>query len=179
MYRIPTVASLIALLVMATSHSAGAQRIREGTLSYRLETALVQPLLPPAATADTLAERGHREGEAAAKQTYPWGWFGRGFLGGVLGGPIGTVVAYRKADRQIVMPPTAEDLHPADRQNRLYLEGYTAGFSDRARARRKGYALIGGAIGTGVLTYALLQLFDMGGKAGGTVIVPPPAPPGI
>lgn len=177
MYRILSVTTLTALLMTATSASADAQRIEGRALRQRIEVDLVRPPLPTA-TPDTLADRAHREGATAAKETHPWGWFGRGFLGGIVGGPIGTVVAYRKAGQHDVTPPLPVDLDPTSHHYQPYLESYAAGFGDRARARRKGYALIGGVIGTGVLTYTLLQLFDIGGKAGGTMIAPPPDPPG-
>jgi hypothetical protein len=156
---------------------ADAQRIGAGPPPYRLEGDTLHPALS-AITPDTLAERASREGAAAAELAHPWGWFGRGLLGGLVGGPIGTVVAYRKAGQGDVTPLLPSGLDPADQRDRLYLEGYLAGFGDRIRSRRKGYALIGGAIGTGVLTYVLLQVFDIGGKAGGSVISPPPDPPG-
>lgn len=177
MFRILSVATMIGLLMLATSDSVRAQRIGGHTLQPPLEIDLVLPLLPTSPP-DTLVERAHREGVAAGNETHPWGWFGRGFLGGIFGGPIGTVVAYRKAGQHEITPLLPADLNFTDRHNQLYFESYTAGFGDRVRARRKGYALIGGVLGTGVLTYALLQLFDIGGKAGGTVIVPPADPPG-
>lgn len=178
MHRILSAATMICLLMPATSKPATAQRVTEQIFEHRFEMDLSIPMLPTAPL-DTLTARAIREGAAAAGQTNPWGWFGRGFIGGLLGGPIGTAIAYRKAGEQAVTPPLPLDLATADRNDQLYLVSYSAGFSDRIRARRKGYALIGGAIGTGVLTYALLQLVDFGSKGGGTVIVPPPLPPGI
>lgn len=156
MLRTARIAALTAILLATAAHAGESQ---------------TPPGSAPAESARDEAQ-ARLEGAAAADRVHPWGWFGRGLLGGALGGPIGTAIAYRKADQNPLQPLAAEDVVSAPGPTPLYLEHYRAGFESRLRSRRKGYALIGGAIGTGVLAFTLLQLFDVGDRGRGTL--PPP-----
>ena len=132
-----------------------------------------------ATAAGPAAERGNEAGYADASRVGTSGWIARGFLGGVLLGPIGTGVAIAKAASSAENDAVAT----ADRQpmeDLSYATAWRQAYAERLRMRRQRSALIGGAAGTTVLLIALLQLVDLGGVSetdglggeGAVIVVP-------
>ncbi len=108
-------------------------------------------------------DQGFTQGEAAAnEQPTDWGWFARGLVGGLVGGPIGTGVAFTMAGRsEVVLPADA----PSGRG--AFDEGYAQGYRDQLLFRRKEKAFVGGLVGTVVWGWAVLRVIDLAG--GGSV----------
>jgi hypothetical protein len=107
-------------------------------------------------------EQARAAGMQEASRVSTTGWLARGFLGGVLLGPIGTGVAMAKAGSSAeVSAAQAAQSQPAG--NPAYALTWQEAYLDRLRTRRQRSALLGGAVGTGVLLIALLQVVDLGG----------------
>lgn len=116
---------------------------------------------------------GLADGNEAAAEPSTRGWFARGLLGGVVGGPIGTTVAVGFAGRSdaTIQPPVRTDISGPD-----YALGYQAGYSDRLQERRKKSALAGGIVGSAVFLGVLVYALDIVGAGDGsrTGTQPPP-----
>ncbi len=116
---------------------------------------------------------GIADGNEAAAGPPVRGWFARGLLGGVVGGPIGTAVAVNFAGRSdaTIPPPMRGDNANAD-----YTLGYQAGYTDRLHQRRKKSALAGGIVGSAVFLGVLVYALDIVGAGDGsrTGTQPPP-----
>ena len=111
--------------------------------------------------------RGARAEENVA---WPWGWTLRGFIGGLLAGPIGTGIAFNMAGNSDVTPP---QVAAADGAAAPALD---AALVERIRARRKEAAFAGGLVGTGVFLYTVLVVLDLD-NSGETSIDGQPRPP--
>lgn len=131
---------------------------------------------PLPALTDSTPEAARAAGETAALSLSRSGWFGRGFLGGVLAGPIGGAVAFSRAGRVPALPPAAA--RQLEGRDPAYVHGFTDAFRQRLREERREAALVGGILGTGVFVAALLYLTDFhldGGERRGPL---PPDDPG-
>lgn len=121
------------------------------------------------------AERGRTDGAALASRVSTTGWLARGFLGGVLLGPIGTGVAVAKAGSS-AESAAAQAVASQSAGTPDYARGWEAAYLERLRMRRQRSALIGGAVGSGVLLFALLQVVDLGGVTEDDEVGEPSAP---
>jgi hypothetical protein len=106
--------------------------------------------------------RGREAGAADASRVSTAGWLVRGFLGGALLGPIGTGVAIAKAGSS-AESSAAEAAQAQTSSDLAYATSWQIAYLDRLRMRRQRSALIGGAVGTGVLLVVLFQFVDLGG----------------
>jgi hypothetical protein len=104
---------------------------------------------------------GREEGRADGGRTGTGGWLARGFAGGLLGGPIGIGLVISRVDGA-----TERDFEAAAAGRPMgdlaYAAAYREAFTSRLRTRRQRNAVIGGAVGTSVLAFALIQLIDLG-----------------
>ncbi len=117
-----------------------------------------------------LAARARLAGEAAAGG-WSWSWFVRGLVGGTIAGPLGAGVVVHRAGGSAVSSP---EPHTAiETYGPPYVASYHAAYTDRLLARRRSAAVVGGLVGTAAFLFALLQVIDVSGDAGGSV-----APPG-
>jgi hypothetical protein len=107
-------------------------------------------------------ERGRTEGTTEASRISTTGWLARGFIGGALLGPIGTGVAVAKAASSAA-GTAAQAAQAQSFGNMDYARSWESAYLDRLRMKRQRSALIGGAVGSGVLLFALLQVIDLGG----------------
>lgn len=110
-------------------------------------------------------------GEAAAGG-WSWGWFARGFAGGVVAGPIGAGFVAHRAGRSEIPPPDPV-VGPAAATPQ-YIVDYRNAYADRLIARRRAAAFAGGIVGSVVFLFALLQSIDLSGDS--SVSGSPPAP---
>ena len=116
-------------------------------------------------TTDTgLVARARLEGDTAAAKISQFGWFGRGLAAGTIAGPLGTWWAVRRAGRS--------DVTVRDEQERSLLssepqvaQSYREAFTRRLHDERKEYAFMGGVLGTGVFTFAILRFTKVTGRA--------------
>ncbi len=111
---------------------------------------------------DPSHERGLAEGTRAGGQPGTFGWAARGFLGGLLAGPVGTGIAVSKAGSSTDGPARNALAQLATSEGPGFTAGYRDGFVGRLSDRRKRSALFGGLVGTGVLAYVLYQAIDIG-----------------
>jgi hypothetical protein len=110
---------------------------------------------------DPAAARGREAGHADAGKKGTLGWLVRGFVGGALLGPVGTgIVVNRAGNSAAATADEAMRAHSA--QEPAYTTAYRQSYMDRLRGRQQRSALIGGAVGTGVLVWAILQAIDLG-----------------
>ena len=137
---------------------------------------------------DTLAERGRRDGRAAAEDRRVGGTFAAGlaagFIGGLVGipliaggeggqkavgsvafGPIVWAVAVA-ADRRRAHPP-AHVTELVERESADYRAGFRVAYSERLTARRTSAVVAGTILGTvaGLAAFAALALAALGGAA--------------
>jgi hypothetical protein len=114
---------------------------------------------PDLETSDPDFARGHAAGVEAAHSAKTLGWAARGFAGGVLLGPVGTVAVTRRATRA-PFDLRADDLPvpqvPAD--DPRYRAGFDEAYRQILLERRKEAALVGGMVGTTVFTFAVIRL---------------------
>jgi hypothetical protein len=139
-----------------------------------------QPIVA-SSTSDSSAVAGFRDGSAAARERGVGGYFGTGFLGGLPIGFFGLVVVFdhdavpaafvlggagviagaaAHGNARSSRLSTEQELKIQDR-DAAYQEAFREAYSTRLGARRKGAALWGGLVGTGVgfgtLFYLLSQ----------------------
>ena len=114
----------------------------------------------PMAMAGSAFSNGLLEGQVAGKALPAGGNFAGGFLGGVALGLIGTGIAYAASGNNVEVPASQVMLF----QNRPegYLSGYTQGYVEQGKKRKKSAALMGGIVGTMVLVVAVLSQTDNG-----------------
>lgn len=120
-------------------------------------------------------EAGRAEGQAAAGGGWSWGWFGRGLAGGLIGGPIGTVVVAKRAGRSGVPFPDPPAGLPAGREP-LYARAFQEGFTMGIRSTRREAAIVGGLVGTAAWATIIVTALDLVGDAGGRGTIPEPQP---
>lgn len=136
----PAVAALLVLSVVAVG--AGAQN--------------------PSTPADTAAPSytsGATHGDSSAARRTEFHWFGKGFIAGALTGPIGTWWAVKRAARSEAEP--SNDGVQLASSDPAYRQGFQQGYTRRLRTERKEYAFMGGALGTAVLTFAIIRIATM------------------
>jgi hypothetical protein len=127
---------------------------------------------------DPAAERGLVAGREDAGKPGTLGWMGRGLLGGLLLGPIGTAVAVNRASESA--DDAAQAAANSLSMNELsYVTAYRQSYADRIRTRRQRSALIGGAVGTSVLVFAIFQAVNLGTSEAGVEEPGPDNPPAI
>lgn len=100
--------------------------------------------------------RGRIEGNEAAIAQSSAAWLGKGLVGGLLLGPIGTAIAVNRAGRgePELSSSIEERLSTASPE---YRAAFREAYADRARGSQRASALIGGVTGTAILTFAILQ----------------------
>lgn len=114
---------------------------------------LPAPTLDTGASAAAVAHA--RRQQTTEMVPWPWGWSLRGFLGGLLAGPIGVGIAFRMASNSEV--PTLAFAGAAEGD-----DGFdAAAYVERVIDRRKEATFAGGLVGTGVFLYALLVVLDI------------------
>lgn len=106
---------------------------------------------------DLQRARGRIDGaEAGSRAAASGAWLGKGLIGGLLAGPIGTAFVYRRAgSSEPVLPETL--VGRLARENVDYGETFREAYTDEWRGSQRSAALIGGITGTAVLTFAILQ----------------------
>lgn len=110
---------------------------------------------------------GAEAGALAAREPGTGGTFALGFLGGVLTGPIGTLIVANRAGASAESAGRrVADTLPVDHPPG-WVAGYRQSYTEQLRSRRTRAAFIGGIIGTGVFAFALIQLLDIGGTSEG------------
>lgn len=127
---------------------------------------------------DPAAERGAEAGRTDGGKPGTTGWLGRGLIGGLLLGPIGTAIAVNRAGES-----AAGDAQVAANALELselsYITAYRNAYSAELRRRRMRSALLGGAVGTGVLVFAIFQAVNLGTSSADTQEPPVDNPPFI
>jgi len=108
--------------------------------------------------ADIVA-RASLDGARTADMRGTGSHFAGGFVGGVLLGLIGTVIAYASADADAPDVPIKPPPIYAD-TSATYLLAFRRGYDDRLRARRKSAALGGGLLGTAVAVVAVVSYLN-------------------
>jgi hypothetical protein len=123
-----------------------------------------QQAMSDSATAAALAilTQAQAEGQAAAMNVGTGGWFGGGFVGGVLLGLIGTGVTYAFASSSNVEVPPDRRLLVVSRPV-AYQQAYEKAFGDKVRSKRKVSALTGGLLGTATLLVIYISAASDGG----------------
>lgn len=106
----------------------------------------------------------YKAAAAAAREVPTNGWIGRGFIGGVLGGPVGAAIVVGIADRSGVPGASAGVDGGTDPG-----PGFDAAFAARVRESRKRKAFLGGMLGSGVFLAGLVWAIQIaqGGEGGG------------
>ncbi len=123
----------------------------------------------PPVVSDTAQWR--EAGVEAGREVSVRDWIGRGFLGGILLGPVGTVIAvHRSGASEPSSPEAVLTGSPAPSQDEA--RRFQEGFVEEVRSRRQTAATLGGIAGTGVFLYVLLRQFT-GGDDGGPGLIPP------
>jgi len=100
-------------------------------------------------------ERAKSDGRAAAKDVGTTGWFFGGFAGGAIGSLVGTGVAFAVAASSDAPLPPAQRLAITN-EPQQYQIAYAEAYSAEVRSQRKGQALAGGLIATGVVATIIL-----------------------
>ena len=104
---------------------------------------------------------GREQGQADGGRPGTSGWFGRGLIGGLLGGPIGAGLVISRVDGS-----TERDLETAASARPMgdlaFAAAYREAFTARLRTRRQRSAVIGSALGTTVLAFTLISVIDIG-----------------
>jgi Kef-type K+ transport system membrane component KefB len=97
------------------------------------------------------------------------GWAARGLAAGATLGPMGTAVVFVRAGRSEITPP------PQAGVSGMFLAGFEVGYEAAARERRRDAALVGGLVGTTVLTFAVIRVVQLHSRQykEGTVPGPP------
>ncbi len=109
---------------------------------------------PPVASSSLTMADGMIAGQAAAQTVSTGGSFAGGFAGGIVLGLIGTGVAYAvqgPADIPLTLQASNQQ-HGSD-----YMLGFNQAFAETSKRRKRGSALTGGLIGTGVLVLLVVS----------------------
>jgi hypothetical protein len=84
------------------------------------------------------------------------GWLGRGFVGGLIAGPVGMAFVVGRAGTT-----AATDADSAAVRKSLGPDAqafYRQAFATKLRSRRATSAFLGGAVGTGILVFAIVKV---------------------
>jgi hypothetical protein len=114
---------------------------------------------------DPATSRGREDGAAAGDRAGAAGWLGRGFLGGLVAGPIGLGFVASRADGASRRDADAASF-AGNGEDLAYAAAYRLALRDRLRSKYKRNAVIGGIVGTGVFVYALTRVIHL--KSGGS-----------
>jgi hypothetical protein len=160
---------VIGEVARGTGDFGGAKALRIPRTSYYIYdveatgewSVRLREIRPDNGPPDPAAERGAEAGRVDGGRPGTTGWLARGLLGGALLGPIGTAIAVNRAAESA--PGDAQAAASALQEGELaFVAAYRESYADRLRARRARSALIGGAVGTGVLVFAIFQFVDLG-----------------
>jgi hypothetical protein len=118
-------------------------------------------------TSDAWRE-GATAGEQAARAHGSTKWLLGGLGGGAVLGPIGAGIVFGAANRResTLSPELAQSLAGKDP---MYVQAFSEAYLARRRSSRKSSAVVGGAVGTIVFTFAMIQIArwnDRGGAGG-------------
>jgi hypothetical protein len=141
-----------------TVHSFKGVDVEKATLDSRASTpAAVTPyaITPYANPSENSINSGYIAGRIAAGSHETFGWFVGGFFAGATLGLVGTGVTWVLAGSG-GMDLKTHELASIRNRNQQYFEGYTGGYAERIRSKRKGSALSGGLLGT--LTFVAIYL---------------------
>ena len=131
----------------------------------------------PLAAQQPSAEEGTlgRDAGRAAADGFSGGWFARGLVCGLIGGPFGTGVAFAIAGRGEPQIPAARAAEMEGRSP-LYSRAFTEAYQEQRRIKKQESAFVGGMLGTVVWTWAILRAADLigGGEFEGDPGGPPP-----
>ncbi len=141
-----------------------------GRWSMHLREEVVAVSMAPAGEAlpDT-ASPVYKAAASAAREVRTRSWLARGFVGGVLGGPIGAAVVVGFADRSGV--PSASTIVDGGPETD---PGFDAAFTRLVRDSRKQKAFIGGMLGSAVFLGGLVWAIQIAGGGDGAAGVPDP-----
>ncbi len=119
------------------------------------------PSQPMTSAATSAAfSNGLLEGRMAGKSVPSGGNFVGGLLGGVSLGLIGTGIAYAMSGNNVEVP--ASDVLMMQNRPDGYLSGYTQGYVEQGKKRKKSVAMMGGLVGTMVLVAVVLSQTNNG-----------------
>ena len=127
--------------------------VEKATLDSRASTPAA--ITPYAKSSENSINSGYIAGRIAAESHGTGGWFVSGFFAGATLGLIGTGVTWVMAGSG-GMDLRTHELASIQNRNQQYFEGYTGGYTERIRSKRKGSALGGGLLGT--LTFVVIYL---------------------
>lgn len=138
---------------------------RSGNFMFDIEAPgkwTVRVLSMEAGGEDSEAGRlGAERGRADAGTPGTGSWLGRGFLGGLVGGPLGISFVLGRAVRSAERDADAAQAALSG-SDAAWAAAYRDAFAERLRSRRQRSATIGGVVGTGILVYALIRAIDLG-----------------
>lgn len=107
------------------------------------------------------------DGMAAGRGVAAGPWMLTGLVGGVLLGPIGAGINVALAtSRGVNVPP--ELVARAEAQGPAYRDRFLEAYRARVRSNRKTASIVGGATGSLIFAFAVLQVFNWDSSAGGT-----------
>ncbi len=138
-----------------------------GRWSVRVRPAGAVPGEEDAEYAERMREAA-TAGEREARKKGSGRWMLGGLGGGALLGPLGAGGVFLAANRPA--PPLTPELQQSlSGKDPEYVRVFTEAYQARRRSSRKASALVGGAVGTIVFTFAVIQIArwnDTGGGAG-------------
>jgi hypothetical protein len=112
-----------------------------------------------AAAARDSAAIGQQRGLQAARNEPTSQWVFRGFLGGLVLGPIGAGVAYTAANNSGVAVTPQYRMLLLQEGGAAYATSYQDAYAEALRARRKRSALAGGVLGTAALAATVTTIW--------------------
>jgi hypothetical protein len=138
-----------------------------GLFTIALFSAHPTPATAQVTTDTALVARARVEGDTAAARISQFGWFGRGLAAGTIAGPLGTWWMVRRAGDSGVTVPDDRGTHLQSREPDV-AQSYRDAFTRRLHEERKEYAFMGGVLGTGLFTFALLRFTKFTERASGS-----------
>ena len=137
-----------------------------GLLTIALFSAHPRPATAQVTGDTALVARAEAEGDTAAAKISQFSWFGRGLAAGTIGGPLGTWWVVRRAGQSGVTVPDDQGSRLQSREPNV-VQSYRDAFTRRLHDERKEYAFMGGVLGTGLFTFALLRFTKFTERASG------------
>jgi hypothetical protein len=147
-----TVVAVFTLLLAAAAAQAQEPRAAADT------AALVDAR---AAAARDSAAIGYQRGLQAARNEPTSQWVLRGFLGGLVLGPVGAGVAYTAANNSGVAVTPQYRMLLLQEGGAAYATSYQDAYAEALRARRKRSALTGGVLGTAALAATITTIWAL------------------
>ncbi len=108
----------------------------------------------------------HASGAEAARNHGTRDWLGKGFVAGLLGGPVGTGLGTYLAGRSSVSGTHQTDGTSLTMDDPAAIAAFEDGYRDRVREDRTRDAIRGGIVGTIVFAAIIFQVVDLGGGPG-------------